>query len=166
MLIRLTATCAACRDSLMKNYYFAIRCFMLDFWDHSLGECQVSNSIDTERAIYHAADTNISNPQGARVITDLPRCIWLLAGGRICWVHSVRGEELADPDPQVSGLGSSPVGVFSADSGQWQQHQLQAIGAARHMRVQGSTMSCVSEQPPRFMLQYSMHSSKLAAGLQ
>jgi hypothetical protein len=85
----------------MQNYYFALRCFMLDFWDHSLGECQVSQYTNIERAIYHAADTNISSPLGSRVITDVPRCLWLKAGGRICWVHSVRGEEIADPDPEV-----------------------------------------------------------------
>jgi hypothetical protein len=86
----------------MKNFYFALRCFMLDFWDHSLGECQIiSSSSDTERSIYHAADTNISSSMGLRVVTDLPRCIVLLAGGRVCFVHSVRGEELADPNPVV-----------------------------------------------------------------
>jgi hypothetical protein len=85
----------------MQNYYYTLRCFMIDFWDHSLGECQVSMDNNIERAIYQAAETNISSSLGSRVITDLPRCLRLTVGGQICWVHSVRGEEIADPDPRV-----------------------------------------------------------------
>ncbi|WIA12321.1 hypothetical protein OEZ85_012376 [Tetradesmus obliquus] len=113
-------------DSLMQNYYYALRCFMIDFWDHSLGECQVSSDSSIEQQIYHAADTNISSPLGSRVITDLPRCLWLAAGGRICWVHSVRGEEIADPDPQNPGLlqtlqatVAQPQDIFYVNFGRW-----------------------------------------------
>jgi hypothetical protein len=85
----------------MRNIYFALRCFMLDFWDHSLGECAVSSSRRLQKVIYQAADTNVTSAMGSRVITDVPHCVHLLDGGRLCWVHSVRGEEFADPRPQV-----------------------------------------------------------------
>jgi hypothetical protein len=86
----------------MRNHYYALRCFMLDFWDHSLGECAPSTNQRTLKAIYKSADTNISSSMGSRVITDLPRCVHLVGGGRICWVQSVRGEEFATPSAQVS----------------------------------------------------------------
>jgi hypothetical protein len=95
------AASTACRDSLMRNNYFALRCFMLDIWDHSLGECAVSPSTRLQKAVYQAADTNITSALGSRVITDVPHCVYLVDGGRICWVHSVRGEEFATPDTQV-----------------------------------------------------------------
>jgi hypothetical protein len=97
-----TAAAAAARsDSLMKNYYYAIRCFLLDFWQHSLGECAPSANPSLHRAIYQAADTNITSLLGSNVITDVPRCLHLVGGGRVCWVHCVRGEEFAAADPQV-----------------------------------------------------------------
>jgi hypothetical protein len=94
--------CCCCSDSLMRSSYFALRCLMLDFWDHSLGECSVSSSRHLQKAIYQAADTNVTSAMGSRVTTDVLHCVHLLDGGRICWVHSVRGEEFADPQPQVS----------------------------------------------------------------
>jgi hypothetical protein len=75
---------------------------MLDFWDHSLGECAPSTVESTLKSIYKSADTNISSSMGSRVVTDVPRCVHLMGGGRICWVQSVRGEEFATPDRQVS----------------------------------------------------------------
>ena len=90
-----------CRDSLMRNTYFALRCFMLDFWDHAKGECAPNPRTAVQRAIYRAADTNISSSMGSRAVTDVPKCLYLLDGGRICWVQSVRGEEFAAPDQQV-----------------------------------------------------------------
>jgi hypothetical protein len=55
-----TAAVAAARsDSLMKNYYYAIRCFLLDFWQHSLGECAPSASPNLHRGIYQAADSAV-----------------------------------------------------------------------------------------------------------
>jgi hypothetical protein len=94
--------CCCCRDSLMRNYYYALRCFMLDFWDHKKGECSPNPKTSVQRAIYRAADTNISSSMGSRAVTDVPKCLYLVDGGRICWVQSVRGEEFATPDMQVS----------------------------------------------------------------
>jgi hypothetical protein len=85
----------------MKNYYYALRCFLLDFWQHSLGECAPSSNPALHKAIYQAADTNITSLLGSNVITDVPRCLHLVGSGRVCWVHCVRGEEFAAADPQV-----------------------------------------------------------------
>lgn len=85
----------------MKNYYLALRCFLLDFWDHAKGECAPTPDPALHRAIYQAADTNISSVLGSNVITDVPRCLHLVGGGRVCWMHCVRGEEFAGSDPQV-----------------------------------------------------------------
>jgi hypothetical protein len=85
----------------MRNYYYALRCFMLDFWDHQKSECAPNPKLSVQRSIYRAADTNISSSMGSRAVTDVPKCLYLVDGGRICWVQSVRGEEYATPDMQV-----------------------------------------------------------------
>jgi hypothetical protein len=74
---------------------------MLDFWDHKAGECAPNPKTSVQRAIYRAADTNLTSSMGSRAVTDVPKCLYLLDGGRICWVQSVRGEEFATPDMQV-----------------------------------------------------------------
>ncbi|WIA09726.1 hypothetical protein OEZ85_009106 [Tetradesmus obliquus] len=121
-------------DSLMKNYYLALRCFLLDFWDHAKGECAPTPDPALHRAIYQAADTNISSVLGSNVITDVPRCLHLVGGGRVCWVHCVRGEEFAGTDPQAPGLlpllQSSGVAkgrdVFFVNFGRW--HYFNCLG--------------------------------------
>lgn len=53
------------------------------------------------KTLFEAADTRLTNLEGSSPITDMPKCLHLLDGGRVCWVHSVRGEEVAAPDPAV-----------------------------------------------------------------
>jgi hypothetical protein len=65
----------------MKHLYYGLRCFMLDLWDHSLGECAPSSSSAATRALWEAADTNHTSVlYKRRPSTELPRCIHLLEG--------------------------------------------------------------------------------------
>ncbi|KAF6252821.1 hypothetical protein COO60DRAFT_497188 [Scenedesmus sp. NREL 46B-D3] len=154
-------------DSLMQNFYYAMRCFMLDFWNHSLGECQASKDTRIERAIYHAADTNISSPLGSRVITDVPRCLWLKAGGRICWLHSVRGEEIADPDMQSPGLlqtlhrtVAEPQDIFYVNFGRWHFNNcqgLQAMPYAQALWSLGKLYEQTKDEFPNLIFKVSAH---------
>eukprot|EP00879_Flechtneria_rotunda_P032983 GHRR01036490.1.p1 GENE.GHRR01036490.1~~GHRR01036490.1.p1 ORF type:complete len:270 (+),score=41.93 GHRR01036490.1:450-1259(+) len=90
-------------DSHMKSFYFAIRCFLMDFWDHNLGECAASNSPLLQLQLHTAA----LFPQQQQNLTQLtkPRCILhqdLMAASRVCFIHTVRGEMLISDDPEVS----------------------------------------------------------------
>jgi hypothetical protein len=87
---------------MMRNIYYALRCFMTDFWDHSLGECAATPNTTLLKEIFQAADTNHTSVMGHHALTDMPGCVHLLAGGRICWINSVRGEEFAASKPGVS----------------------------------------------------------------
>jgi hypothetical protein len=53
------------------------------------------------RLCCYVGGTNITSLLGSNVITDVPRCLHLVGGGRVCCVHCVRGEEFAAADPQV-----------------------------------------------------------------
>jgi hypothetical protein len=84
----------------MKSTYTAIRCIMLDFWDHSQGECAASS--DTAQQLeLHTAELFAPRKLSLIDITE-PRCIHLLGGGRICFLHAVRGEVVVSVDEQVS----------------------------------------------------------------
>ncbi|WIA20349.1 hypothetical protein OEZ85_006180 [Tetradesmus obliquus] len=119
-------------DSHMKHSYYALRCFLLDAWDHKQGECAPSASPAANAALWRAADTNHTSVlRGKRPMTDVPKCIHLLEGGRICWVHSVRGEEFAAAPsaPEAPALlqvlqGSlaSPQDIFLLNFGRWHFH--------------------------------------------
>lgn len=87
----------------MKFYAEALRCFMLDFLDLET-QCAVSNNAAVQHAVHRAAKTNITSVMGSRVTVDKPYCHQLLGkpGGRVCMVHSVRGEEVAGSNPGVS----------------------------------------------------------------
>ena len=84
----------------MKSTYTAIRCVMLDFWDHSQGECAVSSDAAQQLEL-HKAELFAPRKLTLADITE-PRCIHLLGGGRICFLHAVRGEVLVSGDSQVS----------------------------------------------------------------
>jgi hypothetical protein len=88
---------------MMRYIYYALRCFMLDFWDHSKGECAASPNTALLKQIFQAADTNHTSVMGHHAMTDMPGCVHLLAGGRICWINSVRGEEFSTSKPGVRG---------------------------------------------------------------
>jgi hypothetical protein len=83
----------------MKNTYTAIRCVMLDFWDHSQGECAASSDAAQQLEL-HKAELFAPRKLTLMDITE-PRCIHLLGGGRICFLHAVRGEVLVSGDRQV-----------------------------------------------------------------
>ncbi|KAF6261330.1 hypothetical protein COO60DRAFT_794147 [Scenedesmus sp. NREL 46B-D3] len=154
-------------DSLMQNFYYALRCLVLDFWDHSLGECQVSKDAHIARAIYQAADTNTSSPAGSRVITNVPRCLWLNAGGRICWLHSVRGEELADPNVQSPGLlqtlhrmAAEPQDIFYVNFGRWHFNNCQGLQAGPYkqaLRNLGRLYEKSRDEFPNLIFKVSAH---------
>eukprot|EP00882_Tetradesmus_deserticola_P027062 GHRQ01029908.1.p1 GENE.GHRQ01029908.1~~GHRQ01029908.1.p1 ORF type:complete len:223 (+),score=15.15 GHRQ01029908.1:390-1058(+) len=50
-----------CSDSHMRHQYYALRCFLLDLWDHALGECAPSTSPAVNEALWKAADTNLTS---------------------------------------------------------------------------------------------------------
>lgn len=95
------------RDSHMKSTYTAIRCIMLDFWDHSQGECAASSDAAQQLELHKA---ELFAPRNLTLldITE-PRCLHLLGGGRICFLHAVRGETLVSGDTQVRSSSSSWV---------------------------------------------------------
>ncbi|WIA34853.1 hypothetical protein OEZ86_013151 [Tetradesmus obliquus] len=113
-------------DSMMRNIYYALRCFMTDFWDHSVGECAASPNTALLKEIFQAADTNQTSVMGHHAITDMPGCVHLLAGGRICWVNSVRGEEFAASTPGepsllqlLQGKAARKRDIFFINFGRW-----------------------------------------------
>jgi hypothetical protein len=87
----------------MKFYANALRCFMLDFLDLE-NRCAVSATAAIQHAVHNGAKTNLTSVMGHSVKVDMPYCHHLLGpqGGRICMVHSVRGEEVARSNPEVS----------------------------------------------------------------
>jgi hypothetical protein len=92
----------------MRYMYYALRCFMLDFWDHSKGECAATPDKALLKELFQAADTNHTSVMGHQAITDMPGCVYLLAGGRLCWISSVRGEEFSASQPGVRGRPGQP----------------------------------------------------------
>jgi hypothetical protein len=94
---------------MMRYIYQALRCFMLDFWDHSLGECAATPNRVLLKELFQAADTNHTSVMGHHAMTDMPGCVYLLAGGRICWINSVRGEEFSISQPGVRGARAAAV---------------------------------------------------------
>jgi hypothetical protein len=67
----------------MKHQYYALRCFLLDLWDHDLGECAPSSSPAANAALWRAADTNHTSVlRNKRPMTDVSKCIHLLEGAR------------------------------------------------------------------------------------
>lgn len=84
----------------MKNTYTAIRCIMLDFWDHSKGECAASPDPSMQLEL-HKAELYAPRKLSLSEITE-PRCIHIIGGGRICFLHAVRGEVLVSGDTEVS----------------------------------------------------------------
>lgn len=83
----------------MKSTYTAIRCTMLDFWDHSQGECAASSDSAQQLELHRA---ELFGPRNLSLseITE-PRCIHLIGGGRICFLHAVRGEVLVSGNNKV-----------------------------------------------------------------
>lgn len=110
----------------MKNTYTGIRCVMLDFWDHSQGECAASSDA-TQQLELHKAELFAPRKLTLIDMTE-PRCIHLLGGGRICFLHAVRGEVLVSGDIQVRENGDwhsrqTAVGleaVLLLEVGSWQ----------------------------------------------
>jgi hypothetical protein len=84
-----------CSDSHTKNTFSALRCFMLDFWDHNQGECQASSIQLLQQQLEKAA-------LRGHIYNTPPRCLHLIGGGRICLVHSPIGTTLLNSDPYVS----------------------------------------------------------------
>eukprot|EP00882_Tetradesmus_deserticola_P018488 GHRQ01019857.1.p1 GENE.GHRQ01019857.1~~GHRQ01019857.1.p1 ORF type:complete len:206 (+),score=44.11 GHRQ01019857.1:390-1007(+) len=69
-------------DSHMRHQYYALRCFLLDLWDHALGECAPSTSPAVNKALWKAADTNhTSLLRQLRPRTDVAKCFHLIKGG-------------------------------------------------------------------------------------
>jgi hypothetical protein len=86
----------------MKHQYYALRCFLLDFWDHSLGECAPSASPAANEALWRAADTNhTSVMRGKRPMTDVPKCIHLLDGQ---WTAAAAAAAAAAVLPATAGV--------------------------------------------------------------
>jgi len=83
----------------MKSTYTAIRCIMLDFWDHSQGECAASSD-PAQQLELHKAELYAPRNLSLAEITE-PRCIHLIGGGRICFLHAVRGEVLVSGNNKV-----------------------------------------------------------------
>jgi hypothetical protein len=99
---------------MMRFIYQALRCFMLDFWDHSLGECAATPNQGLLKELFQAADTNLTSVMGHHALTDMPGCVHLLAGGRICWISSVRGEEFSASQPGVSTVAAAATATSVA----------------------------------------------------
>lgn len=154
-------------DSLMRNYYYALRCFMLDFWDHSKGECAPSSNERILKSIYKSADTNITSSMGSRAITDVPRCVHLIGGGRICWVQSVRGEEFATPNPQDPGIlqrlqhtVADKDDIFLLNFGRWHYTNcrgLEAEGYRQALKEVGELYQKTRSEFPNWLFKTSTH---------
>eukprot|EP00775_Hariotina_reticulata_P004966 gene4966-5207_t len=102
----------------------ACQCFMLDFWDHSIGECAAS----TNRTLQDLLQQTALYPprQGSLKDTSPPRCVHLVGGGRICLIQAVRGEQLVSSDPQKLGVlqllhaaFAKPQDIFYIGVGRW-----------------------------------------------
>lgn len=46
-----TADCSFRSDSHAKVLYYSLRCFMMDFWDHSQGECAASSDAALQKQL-------------------------------------------------------------------------------------------------------------------
>jgi hypothetical protein len=88
-------------DSHMKSTYAATRCLMLDFWNTTQGECAASSD-PAEQLELHRAEMFAPRNLTLLDYTE-PRCVHLIGGGRICFLHAVRGEVLVSGDKQVGG---------------------------------------------------------------
>ncbi|KAF6255121.1 hypothetical protein COO60DRAFT_1462371 [Scenedesmus sp. NREL 46B-D3] len=206
-------------DSHMKHQYYALRCFLLDLWDHSLGECAVSGSAGVEQALWTAADTNHTSVLRNRPpMTDVPKCIHLLdavkacieslvnqqqqcllrpqqlsarighamlrlaqavgdtvpwfaecAGGRVCFVHSVRGEEFAAAPsaPEAPALlqvlqdsAARPEDIFLVNFGRWHFHNcigLQTDSYTQSLAHLGSFYQATRARFPNLVFKVSGH---------
>lgn len=115
-------------DSHMKSTYTAIRCIMLDFWDHSQGECAASSD-PAQQLELHKAELYAPRNLSLAEITE-PRCIHLIGGGRICFLHAVRGEVLVSGNNKKPGVLeliqqrqlAGGDDVFYASTGRWYTH--------------------------------------------
>lgn len=122
-------------DSHMKNLYWAMRCFFLDFWDTEAGECAAVPSADGQHDL-HAAALYTPRHKSLDEITE-PRCIHLIAGGRICFLHVVRGENVVSGDAAAPGVLellrdglASPDDVFYVTFGRWFVHNCRKFEAS------------------------------------
>lgn len=112
-------------DSHTKNFYPAMRCFMLDFFQHSVGECAATTDAALQEQLQRVA---LYPPkQKSLKATSPPRCVALVGGGRICMVQAVRGEQLVSDNPQAApGVLqllhqrlASPEDIFLVGFGRW-----------------------------------------------
>eukprot|EP00775_Hariotina_reticulata_P005989 gene5989-6227_t len=115
-------------DSHVKGLLYSLRCFMMDFWDHSLGECASSNSSAMQKQL------ELVSMQGHPYNTP-PRCLHMKGSqGRICMVHSPIGDYYVTGDPQHPGtlevLGANfaaPEDVVYAAFGRWHANNCEGI---------------------------------------
>lgn len=113
----------------MKSTYTAIRCIMLDFWDHSQGECAASSDAQQQLQLHKA---ELFAPRNLSLIDMTePRCIHLLGGGRICFLHAVRGEVMVSNNSTKPGVLevvqqqqqlASSDDIFYVSTGRWYTH--------------------------------------------
>lgn len=92
----------ACSDSHTKNMFNAMRCLLIDFWDHNVGECAASNIMQLQQQLEKAA-------LRGHIYNTPPRCLHLFGGGRVCLVHSPMGTTLLNDDPLVSSRGLDQI---------------------------------------------------------
>lgn len=86
----------------MKNLYVGLRCFLYDVWDTSKGECAAAYDAAEQQRL-HSAALFAPRHKSLKEITE-PRCVHLLTGGRVCFLHSVRGEVLVSNDTAKPGV--------------------------------------------------------------
>jgi hypothetical protein len=147
----------------MKSTYTAIRCIMLDFWDHSQGECAASSNTEQQLALHKA---ELFAPRNLSLIDMTePRCIHVLGGGRVCFLHAVRGEVMVSNNATKPGVLelvqqqqqlASSDDVFYVSTGRWYTHNCTGFEApvynaslwalATHYQV-GGRGSCLGLLP-------------------
>ncbi|WIA16302.1 hypothetical protein OEZ85_013003 [Tetradesmus obliquus] len=117
-------------DSHTKNTFTALRCFMLDFWDHSQGECQASSIALLQQQLEKAA-------LRGHIYNTPPRCLHLIGGGRICLVHSPMGTTLLNDDPYDPGtlqllhsFFAAAHDIFYISFGRWHSNNCDGVDAS------------------------------------
>uniref|UniRef100_A0A383WB69 Uncharacterized protein n=1 Tax=Tetradesmus obliquus TaxID=3088 RepID=A0A383WB69_TETOB len=154
-------------DSHAKVLYYSLRCFMMDFWDHSQGECAASSDAALQKQL------ELSSAQG-HPYNNPPRCLHLSASGaRICVVHNPIGTYLVSNDSQASGTlqllhdhFAAPDDVVYVGFGHWHSNNCEGIhpSYAAALEAFGAYAESVRATLPNVVFSVAPHEHTKCAG--
>eukprot|EP00775_Hariotina_reticulata_P002003 gene2003-2325_t len=129
-------------DSHTKGFYAALRCLLLDFWDHSQGECAASSDADLQHQLELAA-------LNGQIYNTPPRCLHTKGNGRVCLIHSPRGDKLVSENSTQelytlqlllqSFAHSNDIIYFSF--GRWHSNNCQGLDSSYGLALESGTRS-------------------------